>query len=248
MFKGLWQLSWTEFKLNLREPEMLFWAIAFPTLWMGFFGALFDEPMPGSGYQGLSQANFLLPGGIGVVICASAFIGMAVTLSTYREQGVLRRLRATPIDTPTLALGFILSQSFFVALGVLVLFAVGILGFGTVVLGSPAILAGVAFLGMAAFLSLGGAIGSIARTPRAASLITMIIFMPMIFLSEMWMPISTFPEWLQPICRALPLTPLNTVLRDVVYGVPLEELWRLGILGGWLLVGALVTLRWFRWE
>lgn len=245
---GLWQLAWTEFKLNLREPEMLFWAIAFPALWMGFFGAIFDEPMPGSGYEVLNYATFLLPGAIGVVICASAFIGMSVTLSTYRESGVLKRLRVTPLKTSTLGLGFALSQLIFIALGVIVLFIVGKAAFDVKVLGSWAALIGIMILGMATFLALGAAIGSLARSPRAATIFTMIIFMPMIFLSELWMPISMFPTWLQPICHALPLTPLNTLARDIVFGVEMADLWRFGIMAGWILLGSLLTIRFFRWE
>ena len=246
--RGLWQLTWSEVKLNLREPAMLFWALTFPALWMGLFGAIFKEPMPGFGYEGLNYANFLLPGGIGLVILASAFIGMSTTLSTYRETGVLKRLRVTPLRTSTLALGFTLSQIIFIALGIIVLFAIGIIFFNVQVLGSWAALIGMIVFGMITFLALGSAIGSIARSPRIAGVITMIIFMPMIFLSEMFLPIGLFPAWIQPICRALPLTPLNTVLRDIVYGVPLENLWRLGIMAGWLVLGSVITVRFFKWE
>ena len=246
--RGLWPLAWSEFRLNLREPAMLFWAIAFPALWMGLFGAIFSEPMPGYEYTGLNYANFLLPGGIGLVILASAFIGMSTTLATYRETGVLKRLRVTPLKTSTLTLGFTLSQIIFIALGVIVLFVIGKIFFNVQVLGSWAALIGVTIFGMVTFLALGSAIGSVARSPRAANVITMLIFMPMIFLSDMFMPISIFPAWLQPICKALPLTPLNIVLRDIVYGVPLDNLWQLWIMAGWLVVGAIITVRFFRWE
>jgi len=246
--RGLWELALTEFKLNLRAPDMLFWAIAFPALWIGFFGAIFNEPMPGSGYEGLNQANFLLPGGIGIVICASALIGMATTLTEYRALGVLKRFRVTPLKTSTLALGFAFSQIIFIALGVVILFIVGKAAFNVQVLGSWAALIGVTVFGIATFLALGTAIGSVARSPRAAAVITMLVFMPMTFLSEMWMPISAFPSWLQPLCRALPLTPLNTLLRDIVYGVPLDDLWRLGIMAGWLILGSIITLMAFRWD
>jgi ABC-2 type transport system permease protein len=70
----------------------------------------------------------------------------------------------------------------------------------------------------------------------------------MLFLSDMFMPISIFPAGLQPICKALPLTPLNIVLRDIIYGVPLDNLWQLWIMAGWLVVGGIITVRFFRWE
>jgi ABC-2 type transport system permease protein len=241
--RGLWQFTLAELRLNLRNPTALFWSIAFPTLWMSLFGALFSEPMPGFGYEGLNYANF-----ISIVILASAFIGMPIALTTYRETGVLKRLRVTPLKTSTLALGFTISQFLFIALGIVVLFVVGKIFFDVQVLGSWAALIGMIIFGMFTFLSLGSAIGSVVGSWRAAAVITQIIFIPMMFLSDMFMPISIFPEWLQPICQALPLTPLNVILRDIVYGVPIDNLWQLGILGGWLVAGAVVTVVFFRWE
>jgi len=246
--RGLWQLTLTELRLNLRNPMMVFWSIAFPVLWMSLFGAIFSEPMPGYGYEGLNYANFLLPGGIAIVILASAFIGMPIALTTYKETGVLKRLRVTPLKTSTLALGFTLSQFIFIALGIIVLFVVGKLAFDVQVLGSWAVLIGVIIFGMLTFLALGGAIGSLVGSWRAAAVITQIIFIPMLFLSDMFMPIAIFPDWLQPVCKAIPLTPLNIVLRDIVYGVPLDNLWRLWIMAGWLVVGAVITVKFFRWE
>jgi len=246
--RGLWQFTLAEFRLNLRNPMMVFWSIAFPVLWMSLFGAIFSEPMPGYEYVGLSYANFLLPGGIAIVILASAFIGMPIALTTYKETGVLKRLRVTPLKTSTLALGFTLSQFIFIALGIVVLFIVGKLAFDVQVLGSWPVLIGVIIFGMLTFLALGGAIGSLVGSWRAAAVITQIIFIPMLFLSDMFMPISIFPAGLQPICKALPLTPLNIVLRDIVYGVPLDNLWQLWIMAGWLVVGGIITVRFFRWE
>ena len=248
MFRGLWQFTLAELRLNLREPMMVFWSFAFPALWVSLFGLIFSEPMPGFEYEGLNYANFLLPGGIGLIIIASAFIGMSTTLTTYRETGVLKRLRVTPLRTSTLALSFALSQSIFIALGIVVLFVVGKIFFDVQVLGSWAALVGITVFGMFTFLALGSAIGSLTRSPRAANLISMLIYMPMLFLSDMFLPISMFPSGLQPICRALPLTPLNILLRDIVYGVPLDEPWQLGIMAGWLVFGTVITVKFFRWE
>jgi len=173
---------------------------------------------------------------------------MPIALTTYKETGVLKRLRVTPLKTSTLALGFTLSQFIFIALGIIVLFIVGKLAFDVQVLGSWPVLIGMIIFGMLTFLALGGAIGSLVGSWRAAAVITQIIFIPMLFLSDMFMPISIFPAGLQPICKALPLTPLNIVLRDIIYGVPLDNLWQLWIMAGWLVVGGIITVRFFRWE
>ena len=246
--RGLWQLAWIEFKLNLRNPAMVFWSIAFPALWVSLFGAIANEPIPGFDYEGLNLANFLLPGGIGLVIVASAFIGTPINMTTYREAGVLKRLRVTPLRTSTLALAFTLSQFIFMVLGILVLFITAKIFFNVQVLGSWSALIGMTVFGMITFLALGSAIGSVVGSWRTAAVVTQIVFIPMLFLSDLFMPISTFPAWLQPLCKALPLTPLNIFLRDIVYGVPLEDLWQLGVLAGWLAVSIIITVRFFRWE
>jgi ABC-2 type transport system permease protein len=154
----------------------------------------------------------------------------------------------TPVKTLTLVLGFAISQFAFIITGILVLMVIGFIVFDVRVLGSAAVFAGVIILGMITFLAIGSAISSIARSFRAANIIIWTIFTPMLMLSELFMPISILPAWLQPIAKALPLTPVNTMLRDIVYGVPLEDLWRLGVLAGWIVIAGIITVRFFRWE
>lgn len=246
--KGLFELAWNEFKLNLRDPLMVFWSLAFPALWMAFSVVIFSQPIPGSGYEGLNYASFLLPGSIGLVILSASFIGAPLTLTNYRENGVLRRLRVTPVKIATLVFSFSISQFAFVVVGILILFAVGKAFLDVQVLGSWVAFSGVTVLGMVAFFAIGSAVGSIARSFRSANIIIWSMYMPMIMLSEFFLPIAILPAWLQLIARALPLTPVNTLLRDIVYGVPLHDLWRLGILGGWTVVASIITVRFFRWE
>ena len=131
---------------------------------------------------------------------------------------------------------------------ILILFVIGKIFFNIQVLGSWAAFIGVLILGMVTFLAIGSAIGSIARSFRSAQIIIWTIFTPMLAFSEMFAPILILPDWLQRIAKALPLTQVNTILRDTVYGVPLEDLWRLGVLVGWIVIAGIVTIRFFRWE
>lgn len=246
--RGLWPLTWSEFRLNLRDPMMVFWSIAFPALWMVLMSVIIPERIPGFDYEGLNDASFFIPAAISLVILCASFIGAPLTLTTYRETAVLRRLRVTPVKISTLILGFAISQFAFVLVGIFILLVVGKLLFDIQIIGSWAAFTGVTILGMITFLAIGSAIGSIVRSSRAANIIIWSIFTPMLMLSEMFIPISILPTWLHPIAKALPLTPINTMLRDIVYGVPLDDLWRLGVLAGWLVVGVIITVRFFRWE
>ena len=246
--RGIAQLAWTEFKLNLRDPLMVFWSIAFPCLWLVIMAIVIGVPIPGFDYQGLNYASIVFPAGMSLVILSASFIGIPQTLTSYRENGILRRLRATPVKVSTLSLGFSISQLAFVVLGVLVLFALSRIFLGVRILGSRAAFAGVLALGMLTFLAVGCAIGSIARSFRSANIIIWTAFTPMLMLSELFLPIAILPAWLQPVARVLPLTPVNTLLRDIVFGVPLENLWRLGVLAGWTVLSVIITFRFFRWE
>ncbi len=114
------------------------------------------------------------------------------------------------------------------------------------ILGSAPAFVGVPVCATVTFLALGSAIGSVARTTRTANIIIWSAFTPMLMLSELFMPLSLLPGWLQPIARALPLTPVNTLLRDIVFGVPLHDPWRFGVLGAWAVVSLVLTVRFFR--
>ena len=246
--RGLTQLTWTEFKLNLRDPLMVFWSIAFPALWLVLMAVIFTEPIPGFAYQGLNHASFLLPASIGLVILSASFIGVPLTLTTYRENAVLKRFRVTPVKTITLAASFAISQFVFIFVGVLILLVIGMIVFNTQILGSWVAFLGVLILGMVTFLAIGSAIGSIAPSFRTANVIIWTLFAPMLLLSELFFPISLLPAWLQPIAKVLPLTSIITLLRDIVFGVELQDLWRLGILAAWLVAAIITTVVFFRWE
>ena len=86
------------------------------------------------------------------------------------------------------------------------------------------------------------------KPPETDNIIIWTAFTPMLMLSELFMPLAILPGWLQPIARALPLTPVNTLLRDIAYGAPLTDLWRLGILAAWLVLSCVLTVKFFKWE
>jgi ABC-2 type transport system permease protein len=246
--RGFKQAAWTEFKLNLRDPLMVFWSIVFPTLWLLLMVVVLPGPIPGFGYEELNEASLFFPAGVSLVILCASFIGVPMTLTNYREIKVLRRFQVTPVKVSTLVAGFSASQFGFVLVGVGLLYLVARLFFNVRILGSGLLFFGVLVLGMVTFLAIGSAIGSVAGSYRSANIIIWTLFMPMLFLSELFMPISLLPAWLQPAARALPLTALNTLLRDILYGVPVENLWRLGVLAGWLLFSLFLTVRFFKWE
>jgi ABC-2 type transport system permease protein len=246
--RALVSLALTEFRLALRDPLAVFWSIAFPALWLVLMAGIVRVPIPGLGREGISFASLMFPAAVSLVILISSFVGVPLTLTTYRENAVLRRLRVTPVKIPILVLGFSINQLAFTATGIAVLVVVGKVFFHVQVHGSWVTFGAVTLFGMVTFLAIGSAIGSVAGSFRSANIIVWSVFAPLLMFSELWMPISMLPAWLQPIARLLPLTPVNTILRDIAYGGPVEDLWRLGVMAAWFVVGCFVTVRFFRWE
>jgi ABC-2 type transport system permease protein len=245
--RGVWRLTWNEFKINLRDPMMVFWCIAYPALWLILMAKVIPGPIPGFAYAVSNNADLVFPASVSLVILSTSFIGAPLTLTNYRETAVLRRFRVTPVKTITLALSFSITQFAFVLAGISVLLIIGTI-LGVQVRGSWLAFTGVIISGIITFLAIGSAIGSIAKSFRSANIIIWTIFMPMMLLSELFLPLSILPAWLQPIAKVLPLTPITTMLRDIVYGVPLGDLWRLGVMAVWIILAGIITARFFQWE
>lgn len=124
--KPFLKLTYAELKLQLREPVGAFFTLAFPVMLMVLFGAIFgNEPDPSLG--GYGQVDLSVPGYIGMIIGTIGMLGIPITLSNYREQGILRRLRATPVQSSAILWSQVAVQVVMTAVGVLLLMMVGTL-------------------------------------------------------------------------------------------------------------------------
>lgn len=167
-----------------------------------------------------------------------------------RQKKQLKRLVATPMRRRDYLLAQILARLSFVALEVppIVLFAWWV--FDVRVAGSALALAAVVLLGTMAFAGLGLLAASRARTIEGVSGLLNLAMLPMFVLSGVFFPASRYPDAMQPLVQALPLTALNDALRTVYNdGLPLTAAWGdVAILGAWMVGAFLLALRWFRWQ
>jgi ABC-2 type transport system permease protein len=236
-----------ETKLFFREPVFPLLVLALPVLLVVGFGLIpgFGDPSADLGGQGGTE--YIASLGVGIVF---AILGLSIlpsTLATYRERGVLRRLRATPVR-PQLLLGAeltLVGAASVVAVGLLV--AVGALGFGVAV---PRNLAGFALavvLGAVALLSIGLLIAAVAPTAKAASAIGMVAFFPSAFLAGIYVPRDSFSPLLQHVSDATPLGAAIESVRTTWQGGWPHPV-QLVTMVAWALVAAAVAARTFRWE
>jgi ABC-2 type transport system permease protein len=249
MLRGLWKLTWIEIKVFLREPMGVVGTIGVPVLFFVLLGRVASHgvAMPAPALAGLSGAK--VPVLVALLIAISAVLSLVTIVSIYREGGILKRLRATPLRPQTILAAHVTVKLIFTAATMVLLVLAGKRYFPA---GShvPWFSFSIALLICTwSILSIGFVIASIVPTARFAQPIGSILLYPMVALSGLFVPVNLLPPVLRAVARVLPLT----------YSVRLLE----GIWNGdsWLAhasdVGALVVLfvlftalsaRIFRWE
>jgi ABC-2 type transport system permease protein len=203
------------------------------------------ERRPGGRY-----IDWVIPGLIGMNLMSTGMWGMGFGLVQMRQKKQLKRMSSTPMRRRDFMLAQILSRLAFLSFEVppVVLFAW--LAFGVTVRGSLLGLALVTLLGAMTFAGLGLLASTRARTIEGLSGALNLVMLPMFVLSGVFFPASRYPDAIQPFVQALPLTALNDALRAVYNdGLPFAAYaGEIAILLAWMVVGFLLTLRWFRWQ
>ena len=199
---------------------------------------------------GARYIDFLIPGLIGLNLMGSGMWGLGFAIVSARGKKLLKRFAATPMRRSHYLLSFMLSRLLFLALEVAALVVFARFVFGVVVRGSLIDVAVCAIIGALAFSGLGLLVAARPRTVEGVSGLMNFVMLPMWLLSGTFFSAARFPQWFQPIIKALPLTALNDVMRAVMNdGVPLMSHWtQLAIVLAWGLVSFVVALRIFRWQ
>jgi ABC-type polysaccharide/polyol phosphate export permease len=200
---------------------------------------------PGSRY-----IDFLVPGLLGMNLMGSAIWGMGFAIVDARRKKLMKRLVATPMPRRYYLMSFILSRLILLVVEVVVVLGFGVWVFGVPVYGPLALLIGLCVLGSLSFSAMGLLIASRARTIEAASGLMNAVMMPMWVLSGVFFSSQRFPDAVQPIIKALPLTAVIDALRaNMLQGAGVAALApQMGILAGWLILCFTLALKLFRWK
>jgi ABC-2 type transport system permease protein len=248
--RGLWQLTWLELKIFLREPLGAIGTIVIPVLAFIMLGrATADRRAPSSS----SLTGLLSPGGVpalvSMLITISAVLSLVTIVSIYREGGILKRLRATPLRPHTILTAHVFVKLLLTALTMALMvlagrryFAIGpevpLVGFTIALL-----------ISTLSMLSIGFIVASLVPTARFAQPVGAIIFYPMIGLSGLFVPIASLPPALHAVARALPLGYAASLLQGIWTGDPwLAHLGDVAALVLVFLVCTTISARVFRWE
>lgn len=197
--------------------------------------------------------DFILPGQLGFVILSTGVFGAAYVLITLKQRLIIKRLFATPARRSTILLGESISRLIFAMIQVIIIVLVGTYAFGfTLIHGLitllPMLL--VCALALLVFFGFGMIVSNIAKNEHAVPPISNLIVLPQFLLAGTFFSINVFPDWLQPICRVLPLTYVNDALRKISFeGAGLLDLGaELSVLAVWGVIVFAINIRIFKWE
>jgi ABC-2 type transport system permease protein len=201
--------------------------------------------IPGSRY-----VDWLIPGIVALGIMNNSMWSIGFMTVQMRLRKLLKRLAASPMRKWEFLLAQVLARLLFLGPEVAVPLVFGALAFGMPVQGSVVVVAFVALLGALAFGSIGLLVGSRVRTLEAVSGLMNLTMVPMWVLSGVFFSSANFPDAVQPLIRALPLTAVVDALRAVVLeGATLGGIrTELATLAAWTIVPFAIGLRIFKWR
>ena len=220
MLRGLWNLTWIEIKIFLREPLGVLATIGIPVLVFVVLGRIVGERVqrPSAATVGLISVG--LPVFASVLIAISAVLSLITIISIHRESGILKRLRATPLRPHTILTAHVIVKLLLTAVTLLLIVLAG-RRYYPVAVDVPVFGFTLALLICTwSILSIGFLIASLIPTARFAQPVGAIILYPMVGLSGLYVPIDALPPALQAVARVLPLTYVVSLLQGIWTGNP----------------------------
>jgi len=248
---ALQQVQW-ENRSFWRNPAAAFFTFLLPLLFLVLFNALFgDSELEIDGRQ-LDGSTFYVPGiaALSVVSACYTNVGMMVTIA--RDLGVLKRMRGTPLPPWAYIFGR-LGQALLVSvLMVVIVTVVGAVAYGTQVPEStlPGFLVTL-LVGSLSFCALGLALTAVIPNADAAPAVTNATILPLLFVSNVFVPLQDPPEWLAIVGDIFPVkhfaAALQTAFHPDTTGAGFE--WgHLAVIAAWGVAGTLLAVRFFSWE
>lgn len=227
-----------------RNPQSAFFTFFFPVVIIVLFGALFGGGTGSAYFYGASALQYYVPTIAALSVLGSCFSQLGIVLAMRRQDGVLKRIRATPLPAWAYFLGLLAHCLLVCVVDVVLIVGIGRL-FGVPLPADWAAVSVALVAGAACFCALGVAVASLIRNAEAAPAVVQIVMFPLMFVSGTYLPIHSAA--LNQAASYLPVRPFNQAL----LGPFLQHAgfdWRdLGVLAAWGVAGAVIAVRRFRW-
>jgi len=232
------------------NPLGAFFTLGFSTIFLVLLGAIAGDSKIGSGYGNVKLVQYYLGGFVSYGIMAACFTVLAQTLVNRREMGLLKRLRLSPVPTWVLLSAIFLSTMIIAMLQVIVLLAVGKLGFGDYLPTHPLAFVLTIVVGMVTFTGLGVGVSTLVPNADAAGPMISIVFFLLLAFSGLWFPIQPGTT----LANVSEYFPVRHLIAAVLASFNLPsgaDPWAwpdLGVMAIWGVVGLFIAMRRWQWS
>jgi len=233
----------------LRDRQGRFFTMVLPLIFLVIFVGIFGNNTVGP--EHVKASTYYVPGLTAMAVIAGSFVNLVISVTAQRESGVLKRRRATPVPAWVIIGGRALTAIAISAATSTVLLVVGRVAYGVQLPTStiPAVALTI-IAGSATFCVLGYAVSTAIGSEDSAQPVTQAIMLPLYFISGVFIPNPSLPQWLQDVARVFPVSHLAAALHHAydpsVHGAGF--MWSdLGVLAAWAAIGLAVALRRFAW-
>jgi ABC-2 type transport system permease protein len=247
----LWHQSRYERRIFWRTPISAFFTIFFPLLIFVVFSLVFGNQT--IDHLGITTAQFYGPSLAVFSAVSATYTNISISTAYQRDEGILKRVRGTPLPSWIYLGGKITSSIVIAVLGTMIMITVAVAFFGLQVYPETIpILLVVFFVGVATFAALGLLVAALAPSGQAATAIANSTLLPLAFVSGVFLvPSEEMPTWLDLIARFFPLRhfvePFVTAFSPEA--VRAQFSWAdLAYLALWGVVSLILAVHWFRWE
>lgn len=239
-------------KILLRGPRGAFFTFVFPLIFL----VIFDAANSGSSLSvtggKVDFVQFYTPGIAIFAVTTSCYQGLIILVANLRDQGVLKRVRGTPLQPWIYLTALVMAAILAALMSVLLMFVVAVPAFGMHIYWKLVPAAVVTLLlGAAAITSIALSVSCLVDRPEAAQPIAGITLFPLLFVSGVFYPLETAPDWLQKLAHVFPLSHLAQGFEECfsphTTGLGFSG-HHLAVLAAWWVGGTLYAARHFRWE
>lgn len=223
---GYLAMTRTEFRLFRREPFSVVFVLAFPLMMMMLLAAVFgnnqdDATEVQNGmlvWRGVTPANYYTAASVAAIVAALGLMTLPITITSYRQRGVLRRFRASSVPTGTLFSAELTIGFFTFVAGTLVMAVVARFAYSAMLPKNLLAVLVTLIVGTAAFGAIALLLASVIKTSRSAQGIGLMAFITLWLISGTAPPRAVLPSGLRDAGSVFPLTHLVTAMQDAWFG------------------------------
>jgi len=248
---GIRQVKYTN-KAFWRNPASAFFTFAFPIMFLIIFTTLFGnhqvQVLP---HVSVRQSTFYVAAMSAFAVITACYTNIAIQTAFSRDAGILKRIRGTPLPAGSYLAGRVLHAMIVAVILVVLNVTYGVIFYSASVPTRtlPAFLITL-LVGAASFAALGLAITTIIPNADASPAIVNASILPILFLSDIFIPVNNAPAWVDVVGKIFPVRHFADAMQAAFFS-PTGSGFRwtdLAVIALWGLFGVVIAVRFFSWE